>query len=477
MSKFTVLFAIQSLMHDESIKAELNTVAVELSSTSQWISNTVIDSRDTIDGSLFIAFSGAKVDGHDYISVAKDLGASLVLVERYVDVDIAQIKVSSSQLALACLAKAYRHSWNNTKVVALTGSAGKTSTKDMLAYCLSLIAPTQSTKGNLNNELGLPLTLLNTDIETQFLVAEMGAAELGDIRYLMGIATPDVALITNIGDAHIGRFGSVETIANTKTEIFQCLKEGAVAVLNADDAYYELFQERSQHVRSVTYSYTNSVADVYFSSDISSGENKIQISNQLVTANLPFSSKHQKMNFISAVACLSALNVDVNVAESIASYKNVSAHRQIAITLSNGIEIIDDTYNSNPAAMKVAIDYAVSVGKNNRRLIVVFGAMAELGKFSERKHIEVTQYAIAAGVEVFMFCGKESDVAYQYCLKNGIEAFYSENADTVAQQVLACMQTGDVVLIKGSRSLHLDKTVDILLKNEESILGGHSACC
>ncbi|MCK5880768.1 MAG: UDP-N-acetylmuramoyl-tripeptide--D-alanyl-D-alanine ligase [Sinobacterium sp.] len=478
MSKFSVAFAIASLLDSDELNASLNISADAIKDASELISTTVIDSRLCCANSLFVAFAGEHVDGHDYIDNAKALGAKLVLVERFVDADIAQIKVSNCQQGLAILAKAYRCSWNNTKVVALTGSAGKTSTKDILAFLLSRVAVTQSTQGNLNNELGLPLTLLNTNVETQYLVAEMGAGEVGDIAYLADIAQPDVGLITNIGDAHIGRFGSADAIAETKTELFTGMKKPAVAVLNADDEFYPLFKEKSAHVSSLSFSYQNNATNIY--SSLSAQGNFILNSrdnSDAIELQLPFTAKHQRLNYLAAVACIKALGLDINLCASIAQFKEVSVHRQLVIPLSNNVDLIDDTYNSSPAAMKVAIDYAVSLKEDGRRLVLLFGAMAELGEFSDAKHVEITQYAIKAGFTHFIYCGDACKAGINYCESVDVSAELCESSEAVAKSALKEIRAGDIVLAKGSRAIKLDEAVEIIVDNEKNNTWGYSACC
>lgn len=478
MSKFSIAFAIQSLIKSGDLFVELNDAAKRVKNSTQLISHTVIDSRACIEGSMFVAFTGEDVDGHDYIYAAKDLGANLVIVERFVDVDIAQIKVKNCQLALAQVAKEYRCELLQCEVVAITGSAGKTSTKDILAFLLSKVAVTQSTQGNLNNELGLPLTLLNTDTETRYLVVEMGAAERGDISYLMHIATPNVGVITNIGDAHIGRFGSAVAIAEAKTEMFAALPESATAVLNADDAFYGLFQERAKQVNTISFSLNNSAADIYRTTIENSNSSLIHsIVDEAVEVKIPFAAPHQIMNFMAAVSCVKALNITLDAVAFISEFKDVAEHRQIVIPLSSGIDIIDDSYNSNPAAMKVAIDYAVSLGQSTRRLILIFGAMGELGEFSEKKHIEIAQYAIKAGIKDFIFCGDASLPAFKYCQNNNMAAHFFSTAEQAGIQAIKDIQAGDLVLVKGSRAIQLEAAVEMIVANKNNNTWGHSACC
>ena len=474
MSKFTADFAIQVLQNYPSVS--INVQAEKLLQSTLSISGVQIDSRQCINNSLFVAFKGEQVDGHEYVESALTSGASLVVVDHFVDVDIAQVRVSNCQQALVNLAKSYRATWHATKIVALTGSAGKTSTKDILEFLLSQQAKTQATLGNLNNELGVPLTLLNTNIDTDFLIVEMGAAELGDIAYLMEIVQPDIGLITNIGDAHIGRFGSVENIVKAKTEMFTHLNKQGIAILNADDAFYSLFQTTSFHAETLSFSFSNK-ADVFIEKQLDPQCISLNYAGVVVELTLPFTAKHQINNFLAAACCMKALGFEVQTLNAIHEFKNVSEHRQIVIPLSNGIDVIDDTYNSNPVAMKSAIDYTALIAGDERRMLVVFGAMGELGDYSDAKHIEITEYAFESGVSSVIFCGDKALPAYEYCLQENLSATYCDDAEAAYYDISKQVQASDVVLIKGSRAIGLDRTVKMIINNENNNTWGYSACC
>ncbi len=444
-------------------------------------SSVEIDSRAVKQNAVFVAFKGEQVDGHDFIQAAKDQGALIAIVEMFVDADIAQIKVSSSLSALAQLAAKTRLTYfDQAKVIAITGSSGKTSTKELLTEVLAQVGLVAATQGNYNNEIGLPLTIVNADKKADFVVLEMGAAQIGDIEYLVGIAKPDVALITNVGTAHIGRFGGVDNIAQAKTEIYQGLNESGIAVINADDAYAAYFRQRASHCHHVSFG-LKSNADLSLEVD----RNRVSVVRDLkVIANFEFQAKaeFQYGNLLSVLACVSALGIDLDALNNVGAGvqpltedSNVE-HRQQVFILSNAVTIIDDTYNANAEAMKSALE-VLSVEAGSKRKLFVFGQMAELGNYSHQLHLQVCAYAEDVGVDKIFAIGGDAVAAVKDYSFSELDYKTAENMQELVSLLLDELSSGDVVLFKGSRSMHLDQAVAAVLENDKNNQWGEQQCC
>ncbi|NRB39807.1 MAG: UDP-N-acetylmuramoyl-tripeptide--D-alanyl-D-alanine ligase, partial [Pseudomonadales bacterium] len=330
------------------------------------ISTAVIDSRVVQKDSLFIAFKGDSVDGHAYINAAAENGACIALVEDVIEnAAIAQIKVSSCKKAMADLAIACRDKYQG-KVIGITGSCGKTSTKEMLACILKLSASVSVTSGNQNNELGVPLTLFNIDKDSDYAVIEMGAAEKGDISYLMAMVKPDVVVVTNIRPAHIGRFGSEETIAETKSEIYRDLQLHTTAVINLDEKYSrqwiaEIEVLNKSQVLSFSMDHLQAeltITDLILSLGQSEFTLHYQLNDQSLNQKirLNVAGEHNVANALAAASCALAVGISLaDIAEGLANYHGVKSRMQLQNAVWGGL-IIDDSYNANPASVAAAID-------------------------------------------------------------------------------------------------------------------------
>ena len=466
MTSLNISFVINALK-SQGVAYELN----QASYVEADIASVHIDSRRVKPSSLFVAFPGQHVDGHDYILQAKANGAVVALVNHYVNDEILQIKVDQAGVALATLANAYRKTLA-AKIIAITGSAGKTTTKEMLAALLAGHS-VESTDGNFNNELGVPLTLLNFSTEAKFCIVEMGAGQSGDIAYLMDIAEPDISLITNIGDAHIGRFGSRDNIAMAKTEIFLALGSGKLAVVNCDDNYSSLFKTRASHCEVLTFSSSEQTAAVRMvidRCDLNGSRVSIFYQDKHVSMQLPLYAEHQLMNFLAATTVAIACGLPL-LEIQVASEKIIlQADRQSVLTKNPDITVIDDSYNASPTAVIKAIDYLAEykTDKKNYNLAAVLGEMAELGDYSQQYHEKIAAHIAEHQIDKVFLCGN----ATRFCLEilQSTDALLIQ-ADTVEQlipQVLQHISPNDIVLVKGSRSQHLEKMVNALLEHNFS---------
>ena len=430
------------------------------------LSSVVIDSRQVQAGSLFIALKGEQVDGHIFLQKAKDQGAVMALVEAKQAVDMPQLVVPSCLDALTELAKASRQAFTGD-MVAITGSSGKTSTKEMLVSVLSQWAPVSATQGNQNNEIGLPLTLLNIQADSQYAVIEMGARRQGDIAALMHLAKPNVGVITNIGVAHIGVFGSREGIFEAKTELFTELNHSGKAIINLDDDYAEGLLEKSAHLsEQTTFSVKKKDADIALSNLILKEDGSdltLHINQETVDISLSEPGLHTVTNALCVTACVRALGLmdTKRIMKGLSStytLKGRSHHYQGYW----GGTLIDDTYNANPLSVKAAID---TLKLFDGETLLVLGDMKELGHASAEYHEEVLVYAVDAGIHTIFVLGDEMNAAAKK-VNADIEGFSSrESLLASLRQHLSASQT---ILLKGSRSLALDKLIDPLLQKEGS---------
>ena len=449
-------------------------------------SSVSTDSRNIRQGDLFVALKGDRFDGHDYLQQVEQKGAVAALVEKDTDSAMTQLIVDDSRLGLGRLAKAWRHQVN-PKVVALTGSNGKTTLKEMLAAIFSSSHKVLSTIGNFNNDIGVPLTLLRLQDES-LAVVEMGANHLGEIDYLSNIAEPDVAILNNAGTAHIGEFGSEENIAHGKAEILNGLKADGVFVYHGDSKWAQLWQDLASDVNQsisfgeaeqndyqldvASYKMGWSEAGYYAEFDVIE-----KASAHKETIRLSLAGRHNAMNATAAIAAARQMDVDW---ESIRNaLKNLQPVRGRLTSLkgSNGQFVIDDTYNANADSVAAAIDVLVSAPG---RKILVLGDLAELGDQAESIHADLGRLAADKHVDVMLTCGTLSKAAHKNFASsnsgpNSGSGEHFSNREDLVTYLDSHTSANDFVLIKGSRSAGMDKVVDALLQKENSSAGA-STC-
>jgi UDP-N-acetylmuramoyl-tripeptide--D-alanyl-D-alanine ligase len=430
---------------------------------------------DASDGraALYVALKGERFDGHDHVAHAAEAGARALLVAREVDNPLPQVVVADTERALAAFAAALQHT-RSSKVIAITGSNGKTSVKTLLLSILQRATASlgrvgegraaYANPGNRNNEIGLPLAVLDAPEDAQFAIYEMGAGKPGDIAYLVAIARPDVALVNNIAPAHLERMGSLLGVADTKAAIYDALPSGGVAVINADDAFAPYFAERAHGRRLIRFG-LEATADIT-ARDIALDADGTRFT--LVTPQgecevaLALPGRHNVLNALAAAALALGAGVPLDaVGDGLAAARAV-AGRLVTHHLPNGAVLIDDSYNANPGSLNAAIDtLAASAGES----WLVLGDMRELGADALALHAEAGRRAKAAGIARLYAFGPLSTAAAQ-AFGAGAEHFDSHAA--LADALRDALKPDVRVLIKGSRGSAMDKIVSALLPNGES---------
>ena len=414
------------------------------------------DSRKIGPGGLFVAFEGAKVDGHAYAGAAVEAGAVAVLSTR--DTGQPGVIVDEPLAALAALAHAVVLRLPELTVVGLTGSSGKTTTKDYIGQLLARLGPTIAPAGSLNNELGFPYTVLQATAETRFLVLEMGARGPGHIRYLTDIARPDIGVVLNVGAAHIGEFGSVEGTARAKGELVEALPRAGVAVLNADDPLVAGMAPRTRaRVLLVGESPEAVVRATEVTLDEGGGASYVlSAAGQAEYVDLRVPGRHQVANTLAAAGV--ALSVGMPFAEVVTALGEVaiaSARRMEVFRRPDGVTVIDDSYNANPSSTSAALHaLAAMAAAHGRRTTAVLGYMAELGDHERSGHEEVGQLAAELGVDRLIAIADNArpilDGAARVDGWTG-EAIFAPDQAAAIEIVLGDLHDDDVVLVKGSR--------------------------
>lgn len=414
------------------------------------------DSRAIVPGSLFIALRGPNHDGHEHVAAAAEAGAVAALVEHPVDCVIPQLIVKDSRIALGRLAAAWRQELA-TPLVAVTGSNGKTTVKEMCAAILGRAGNTLATRGNLNNDIGLPLTLLRLQREHRYGVIEMGANHPGEIAYLTDITRPQVAILNNAAAAHLEGFGSLEGVARAKGEIFAGLAENGVAIINADDEYAPLWRELSASRQVLTFG-LEQVADVTarWQGDVYGSRLEVTTPVAEFQLDIALPGRHNVMNALAAIAAATALNIDSRqIIDGLESLQAVGGRLQARRGI-NGATVIDDSYNANPASMGAGI--RVLAECDGQRYLAL-GDMGELGEEAAELHRHVGSEARAAGIERLYATGTLSRGAVEAFGENG--HFFEQQQQLIA--ALLPEMKGDVtVLVKGSRSSHMERVVEAL---------------
>jgi UDP-N-acetylmuramoyl-tripeptide--D-alanyl-D-alanine ligase len=424
-----------------------------------------VDSREVVDGGLFVAVTGDRVDGHEYAVRAVEAGATAVLGSRATGVPTVVVEDPVAGLGLLA-----RHVVDSLRpaVVALTGSQGKTGTKDYLAHVLAGFGPTVATAGNNNNEIGVPLTVLKATADTEYLVVEMGARGIGHIAYLCRIAPPIVASVINVGTAHIGEFGSREAIGVAKGEILEALPVDGVAVLNADDDMTAAMTTRTD-ARVLTFGVKGDVSwrglDV---DDLGRPSFELGYAGGWHAVRLTQTGAHQVLNAAAAAAMAIAMGLAPGrVAERLATAASASRWRMELHERADGLIVVNDAYNANPASMVAAIDALTSIGRRrSRRTVAVLGEMKELGAEADEAHREVGRVAAEAGVDVVVAVGGPAHgIAAGAAGVRGWtgHAVVTAGRDEALAWVRENVASADVVLVKASRGAALEHIADGLL--------------
>jgi UDP-N-acetylmuramoyl-tripeptide--D-alanyl-D-alanine ligase len=420
-----------------------------------------VDTRTPEPGGLFVAVVGERVDGHDYAGTALAAGAVAVLGSR--PTDAPTVVVDDVVTALGVLARHVVDRLPDTTVLAMTGSQGKTGTKDYLTHVLEAAGPTVATRGNANNELGVPLTVLRADPETRFLVVEMGARGIGHVGYLCTIAPPSVAAVLNVGTAHIGEFGSREAIAQAKGEIVEALPADGTAVLNAEDPLVAAMAGRTL-ARVSTFGAPPADVAVTDLTDDELGRQSFELAHRGsgATVHLDQVGAFQWRNAAAAAAMALAAGVDLDtVADALSDARSTSRWRMEVRERADGALVVNDAYNANPESMEAALESLQVIGRRSgRRTVAVLGEMLELGADAASGHHRVGAFARTAGVDVLVVVG---EAARAVADGFGGEAIVTAGRDEALSWLRENVSAADVVLVKASRGAALEVVVEALL--------------
>lgn len=461
------------------------------------------DTRKIKVGDVFVALKGDNFDGHDFIETALKNGAAAVIVNRLVNADIPQLLVDDTRLALGKLGKYRRDQHPDLTVIALTGSSGKTTTKEMIGSIFNQIAPTLITKGNLNNDLGVPMMLLELSDEHKFAVLELGANHLGEIAYTASLVRPDVACVLNIGTAHLGEFGGQESIAKAKAEIYSALTKDGVAVLPFGDKFFEFLSQEAQKFTSnlITFGETTVPTAEAVDFDLLSPEAQAEfadIDNVLVMGDvfsddvvlnnthstfelvcsfevdkidsvvieLPFIGEHNVTNALAAASAALALNVPLQLIQTGLQNACPPKGRLTRIQFDNHW-LIDDTYNANPTSMLAAAQ--VLIGEDKQKILVL-GDIAELGDTAVLEHQKLGMDLAELPIDKILTLGPLmrhcTDAANQ--LRADLSTHF-DNKQALLSHLTSLLAEPSVVLFKGSRTMRMETLIhDLTCSTQKS---------
>ncbi|BES72682.1 UDP-N-acetylmuramoyl-tripeptide--D-alanyl-D-alanine ligase [Marinobacter nanhaiticus D15-8W] len=420
------------------------------------------DTRTIQPGDLFVALRGEQFDGNAYVQQAIDAGAVAAVVDEIQDgVAAPQLKVEDTLKALGCLALGNRLA-SPARCVGVTGSSGKTTVKEMLAAILRQEGDTLATRGNLNNHIGVPLTLFCLEPAHRYAIIEMGASGVGEIAYTVNLARPEVAVLTNAGEAHLEGFGSYENIVEAKGEIIDGVASDGVVVLNGDDPACPVWRARAGQRRVLTVSADAAGDADYHYRNVRSENGQTVFDavgptgwSQQIRLNLP--GKHNLLNALMAIAATRALGArDESIVEGLDELKPVKGRLE-KIALQSGVNIVDDSYNANPTSMKAALQHLAEQGGTGA---AVLGRMAELGPDAERLHEEIGHLAARLGIAHLLVVGPGTE-GYVRGFGAGAQQFASHEA--AADWLLAHSTPPMTIMVKGSRSSAMDLVVRALI--------------
>ncbi|WP_435299878.1 UDP-N-acetylmuramoyl-tripeptide--D-alanyl-D-alanine ligase [Timonella sp. A28] len=447
---------------------------LEADPTIKVTAQAVLDSRAAQPGSLFVAAQGENVDGHDYARGALENGATLVLGTRSIE-GVPVVVVEDIEQALGLLAQAHLRNLRqqgDIRVVGITGSAGKTTTKDLIGQILSEHGSTIFPAGSFNNELGLPLTVLRATPETRYLVLEMGASAPGDLTYLTHIAPLDVAVVLIVGSAHLGGFGGgIDDVARAKSELVQGVVAGGTVILNADDLRVIAMKDQASEevltygvVRDTTFHATETHIDALGRSRFTVTDTRTSETEEV---HLQLVGEHHMTNALAALAATTVLGINLNAAVSTLNNATaLSPHRMDVTERPDGITIIDDSYNANPDSMRAALKALAVIAGRKRRTVAVLGEMLELGENSREQHDDLGRIVVRLNISLLVVVGAGASGIADGAMQEGswgdevVEVPTIEEAETFLTEYLT---EGDVVLVKSSKGSGLWKLADRLV--------------
>lgn len=459
-NKTELLEALKEQVLDNKLSDQIN------------IEEVVIDSRKTAKNTLFICIKGENNDGHNYISDAIKNGCNAVLVEDKSSFEKFNntILVKDSFKSLYEIAKFSRARLEKAKIIAITGSMGKTSTKEIIKTVFSSQGETFATFGNLNNHYGVPLTIANTPRNTEFAIYEMGMNHAGEISELSKLAKPDIAIITGISSAHIENFDNEEGIALAKSEIFDGINQNSVAIINRDNPHYQIILEKAKFKTNNVISFGFSEKSDYILSEInikSLNLSEILVKNNAEEINYSISTSHKAIiqNSLMALICLKLNGKDFK--KGLESFKQIKTEKGRGQLISAQIQnkeitIIDDSYNANLASVKAGIDYLSQLKENlsKKRSVAIIGDILELGNKSQEIHEEILDYA-HKNSDIVMTIGDQTQKITKKLYKN-TKSY--ENSKEAATEIENFIQDQDIILIKGSRGIKTEEIIKTLTK-------------
>jgi UDP-N-acetylmuramoyl-tripeptide--D-alanyl-D-alanine ligase len=431
------------------------------------ISGLSTDSRRISPGELFVALKGERFDGHRFLEAVVRAGAAAVLVAEDVDLPepVGVIQVADTLKALGAIARAHRERFS-IPVVGITGSNGKTTTKDLIAAVLEESLRVVKTEKNFNNEIGLPLTLLKIDTATEAAVVEMGMRGLGQIRELAGIAGPTLAVVTNVGLTHLELLHSRENIARAKAELVEALGDHGVAILNGDDPYVRSMQSRTR-AKAVLYGIEAATLDYrasHIESTASGARFTVMSGGEPLDIELPLPGRHNIMNALAAVAVGRELGLKDQAIINGLRAPQMTGKRLNIIEI-NRCRVIDDTYNASPTSVRAALDVLNELGKGKRK-IAVLGDMLELGPEAAVIHREIGKYAAVAGIDRLFAFG---ELAREYV--SGFRSLnpageYFDSKPALIDRLKNELRPDDQILVKGSRGMKMEEVIAAVWEEE-----------
>jgi UDP-N-acetylmuramoyl-tripeptide--D-alanyl-D-alanine ligase len=410
-----------------------------------------IDTRTLKKGNIFICIVGDNFDGHDFILEAIKKGCSAVITQKEGNFDIPLLIVKNTYQALHEIAQWWRNK-STAQFVAITGSNGKTTTKEMLKAILSTQANTLATAGNLNNELGVPLTLCQLSLDDKYVIIEIGANHIEEIKPLSELVHPNIAVVTNVFEAHLGEFGSLQNIVKTKAEIYETLTQNDIAIVDDNSTHKDFFLER---IKSQICFVNKDIE----AKNIQNNQFELCYQKQSIKIKLNLLGQHQIQNAL--VAGLIALKLGLSLQQiKLGLEKCENQKGRLKVLKVDNLTFIDDSYNANPTSCKVALD-VLSEYQNNT--IAVLGDMGELGKMSEQFHKEVGEYAKEQGIKTVLSLGK---------MAKNYQGFHFASHQEIAQYLIDNVYNPTTILIKGSRFMKMEKVIDLYLSLKQA-----TNCC
>lgn len=413
------------------------------------------DSRQMTNGGMYIPLKGERFDGHNFIESAFQTGAQAIISEKDVNYeDKIVIKVKDTHQALKDMAS-YLRNHRPVKVVGVTGSVGKTSTRDMVYSVVKQKYKTLKTEGNYNNEIGLPLTILRYHDE-EVLVLEMGMNHLQEMSRLSMIARPDIACITNVGTAHIGELGSRENILKAKLEIINGMKEGSTLIINQDNDMLQTVELPHLNVVRVGKGKEASIQASHIVLEETKSSFEVEYQGKKEIIEVPVQGEHNISNALIAIAVGIELNISLeDIKKGIQEFKLTK--NRMDILEKNHKTVIDGTYNASVDSMKSSIDVLANYKK---RKVAILSDMLELGDYSQQLHEEVGSYVASKGIDILVCVGKEAKYIYQKARESMKDVYYFESNQEVIARLDELLKEDDVILVKGSHSMNLKEVVE-----------------